>query len=68
MGKAENAVRTELKNISIRRNQIVHEGDYITSNTSRQSIEKADVDEVIDFIELLTSLDKGTQPFVVCDG
>lgn len=53
MGKAENAVRTELKNISIRRNQIVHEGDYITSNTSRQSIEKADVDEVIDFIELL---------------
>ena len=53
MGKAENAVRTELKNISIRRNQIVHEGDYITSNTSRQSIEKADVDEVSDFIELL---------------
>lgn len=53
MGKAENDVRTELKNISIRRNQIVHEGDYIASNTSRQIIEKDDVDEVINFIEQL---------------
>lgn len=53
MGKPENLVRTELKNIAIRRNQIVHEGDYLVTSASRQAIEKADVDEVIDFIEQL---------------
>lgn len=53
MGKPMTSVRTELKNISIRRNQIVHEGDYAISNGVRQQIEKADVDEVIDFIEKL---------------
>lgn len=53
MGKPMTSVRTELKNISIRRNQIVHEGDYAISNGMRQQIEKADVDEVIDFIEKL---------------
>lgn len=53
MGKSDAAVRTELKNISIRRNQIVHEGDYIASNLSRQNIEKVDVEEVISFIEQL---------------
>lgn len=53
MGKSEDDVKTELKNISIRRNQIVHEGDYIASGFSRQPIEKADTDEVINFLEQL---------------
>ena len=53
MGMSEADVKTELKNISIRRNQIVHEGDYISSGLSRQAIEKTDADEVIDFIEQL---------------
>jgi len=51
MGKAETDVRIELKNISIRRNQIVHEGDYVSTGFSRQNIEKADVDEVLSFVE-----------------
>lgn len=53
MGRSEEDVKTELKNISIRRNQIVHEGDYVASGYSRQTIEKIDTDEVIDFIEQL---------------
>lgn len=53
MGRSEEDVKTELKNISIRRNQIVHEGDYIASGFSRQTIEKVDTDEVINFIEQL---------------
>ena len=53
LGKTEDNVRTELKNISIRRNQIVHEGDYVATSFSRQSIEKADVVEVMNFIEKL---------------
>ena len=53
MGMSEADVKTELKNISIRRNQIVHEGDYVASGFSRQTIEKVDADEVISFIEQL---------------
>lgn len=53
MGRSEEDVKTELKNISIRRNQIVHEGDYVASGYSRQTIEKIDTDEVINFIEQL---------------
>lgn len=53
MGRSEEDVTTELKNISIRRNQIVHEGDYVASGLSRQTIEKIDTDEVINFIEQL---------------
>lgn len=50
IGKSESDVRTELKNISIRRNQIVHEGDYIAPSFIRQTIEQADSAEVINFI------------------
>lgn len=53
MGMPESDVKTELKNISIRRNQIVHEGDYVASGFSRQTIEKSDADEVMNFIEQL---------------
>ena len=53
MEKSEADVRTELKNISIRRNQIVHEGDYVSPQLTRQTIEKADSDEVINFINQL---------------
>lgn len=51
MGIGEDTVKTELKNIATRRHQIVHEGDYILANLSRQNIEKVDVEEVMNFIE-----------------
>ena len=51
MGMDERTVKTELKNISIRRNQIVHEGDYHLNFDNRQTIEKEDVEEVLNFIE-----------------
>ncbi|WP_339166799.1 HEPN domain-containing protein [Paenibacillus sp. FSL R5-0341] len=47
----ENFTKIQLKNISIRRNQIVHEGDYSSSLLQRQPISEQDVTEVIDFIE-----------------
>jgi hypothetical protein len=42
-----------LKNIAIRRNQIVHEGDYANIALQRQIIDKADVIVVVSFIEKL---------------
>lgn len=51
LGFPEPDVRTQLKNISIRRNQIVHEGDYASNLLSRQPIHRDDVDEVLRFIE-----------------
>lgn len=50
MGLDENYLRTKLKNISIRRNQIVHEGDYSNALLQRQAITHADTLDVIDFI------------------
>lgn len=49
----EDVVKTQLRNISIRRNQIVHEGDYSNIILQRQNIAKEDVTEVIDFVEKL---------------
>jgi hypothetical protein len=51
IGMSESDVKTQLRNISIRRNQIVHEGDYSDVLLQRQGISKDDVIEVIDFIE-----------------
>jgi hypothetical protein len=51
IGKSESDIKIQLKNISIRRNQIVHEGDYANRELQRQSIAKDDVIEVIGFIE-----------------
>lgn len=53
LGLNESYTKTLLKNISIRRNQIVHEGDYSNSLLQRQPISEEDVDTVIDFIEKL---------------
>lgn len=53
IGKSENDIRTELKNIVLRRNQIAHEGDYVFHLGCREHIERADTVEVLDFIEAL---------------
>ena len=46
----ESDVRTQLKSISIRRNQIVHEGDYSSSLLQRQAITEQDTEAVMKFI------------------
>jgi hypothetical protein len=51
IGMSERDVKTQLKNISIRRNQMVHESDYPGILMQRQTISKDDVTEVIDFIK-----------------
>ena len=53
MGLDENYLRTKLKNISIRRNQIVHEGDYSNALLQRQAITHADTSDVVNFVFLL---------------
>ncbi len=49
----ESYVKTQLKNISIRRNQIVHEGDYSSNLLDRQPLSENDVNEVLFFIDSL---------------
>jgi hypothetical protein len=51
IGIPESDVKTQLRNISIRRNQMVHEGDYSDSLLQRQALSKDDVIKVIDFIK-----------------
>ncbi|MFE6795331.1 HEPN domain-containing protein [Paenibacillus chitinolyticus] len=51
LGFDENYTKTLLKNISIRRNQIVHEGDYSNILLQRQPISEDDVDTVLDFVD-----------------
>lgn len=58
MGKPaseEQTVKTTLNNIVIRRNQIVHEGDFPSQSSSRQSISDTDVNSVILFINDVSS-------------
>jgi hypothetical protein len=43
-------VKTFLKNIVIRRNQIVHEGDYDGYSMQRQTIAETDVLDVVNFV------------------
>lgn len=50
LGLDEKYLKTKLKNISIRRNQIVHEGDYSNVLLQRQAIAHSDVSDVVDFI------------------
>lgn len=50
---SENDLKTELKNIVIRRNQIVHEGDLDAFTRGLQKIEESDVVRIVDFIEKL---------------
>jgi hypothetical protein len=53
MQKTEGDVKIELKNIVIRRNQIVHEGDIDMLTGQIQSIEHSAVQESVNFIEKL---------------
>lgn len=53
MGKTEYDIRVELKNIVIRRNQIVHEGDIDPMTSQVQAIHETDVKNSVDFIESL---------------
>ena len=53
MGLNEIYLKTKLKNVSIRRNQIVHEGDYSNALLQRQAITHADTLDVINFIFFL---------------
>ncbi len=50
MNISESSARKQLRNISIRRNQIVHEGDYSNELLQRQEMIKEDVNEVVSFI------------------
>jgi hypothetical protein len=53
MGIDKNDLRTELKNIVIRRNQIVHEGDVDLSTGNIQSISHPDTQQSVNFLERL---------------
>jgi len=49
----QNDIKIELKNIIIRRNQIVHEGDFDLSTKELQPINHSDTIQIVDFIEQL---------------
>lgn len=54
-------LKTKLKNIVVRRNQIVHEGDCLSTNMPliQQTISLSDTEDVISFItELVDAIDK----------
>ena len=53
LGMTESTMRVQIKNISIRRSQIVHEGDYSSNLLQRQPIEASDVEDVLTFISNL---------------
>ncbi|SEN25035.1 hypothetical protein SAMN05192574_102908 [Mucilaginibacter gossypiicola] len=53
MGLTEADVKTKLKNIVIRRNQIVHESDLDLSTGDIQPISQTDVRDIVQFIVLL---------------
>ncbi len=53
IGRPENVVKTELNNIVIRRNQIVHEMDIDLSTGTTQPISHATTKQIVDFIKLL---------------
>src|SRR5690606_2896750 len=48
----ENTLKTRLKTIVVRRNQIVHEADINPETGERNEINKADTDNVSDFIRV----------------
>lgn len=53
MGMTQNNLKTELKNIVIRRNQIVHEGDFDLFTGDIQPIIHSDAQQSVDFIDNL---------------
>lgn len=55
MGITENNLKIELRNIIIRRNQIVHESDIDLFTNSIQSINPIDVENSVNFIDSLVN-------------
>lgn len=53
MGINQNDLKTELKNIVIRRNQIVHEGDFDLFTGNIQNISHSDTQQSVNFIDQL---------------
>ena len=53
-GIPEIDLKTQLKTIISRRNQIVHEADMDLFTGTRNKIDKKDIDDVISFIEILS--------------
>lgn len=53
LGINQNDVKTELRNIVIRRNQIVHEGDFDLFTGHLQSIDHSDTVNAVDFLNSL---------------
>lgn len=53
IGKEKKYITNKLNLIAQRRNQIVHQGDYPSSNLEKENITLSEVVDVIDFIELL---------------
>lgn len=51
MMKDKEYVKTKLKNIVARRNQIAHQCDMLANNFEKQNITKQETSDVIDFIE-----------------
>ncbi len=52
-GIDEKTLKTTLKNIAVRRNQIVHEADTDIQTNTKNIIEEGDVKDIVDFIEKL---------------
>lgn len=54
---SENDLKTKLKNIVIRQNQIVHKGDCLSTQPplQQQIISKSDTEDVINFIKELVN-------------
>ncbi|RHX89437.1 HEPN domain-containing protein [Leptospira stimsonii] len=53
MSETTHHVKTFLKNVAIRRNQIVHEGDYPYNSYQRQSVLEEDINDILSFISKL---------------
>ncbi len=53
MGVNQNDIKVELKNIVIRRNQIVHENDVNLLTNNLEPIKELDTKKSVDFIEML---------------
>lgn len=53
MSESDETVKTTLKSIVLRRNQIVHAGDYVDFLSPKENIQRDDVYKVCDFIKKL---------------
>jgi hypothetical protein len=49
----EKDIKTYLKNIVMRRNQIVHESDYDISSNTKNTIDENETKNIVEFIQLV---------------